>query len=204
MKEVEAKYRSEVTDLVEKYCKMIQDREFLKLICFKEIEVSIQKLKSICFRKINEFFREQYQLMKINKIMKEETESSGKNRNQSSSNSEEFDSNSGSGNGNGNRNNGGKSDAMSETLKKTKKLAKYASNILKEWFNDHLEDPYPSKEEKIMLASKTNLTMRQVNPLKYFPFLQFLRSLTGLSTTEGGSGRRRRTGRGLVTRLRAN
>lgn len=161
MKEVESKFRMEVTELVGRYCRMIKNSEFLKMICFKEIEISIQKLKEICFRKINEFFKEQYQLMKINKIMKEETESEGKNRNQqSSSNSDTFDSNSGSG-GNGG-NNGGQSEAMSENLKKTKKLAKYASNVLKEWFNDHLEDPYPSKEQKIMLASKTNLTMRQV------------------------------------------
>lgn len=123
-------------------------------------------MKEICFRKINEFFKEQYQLMKINKIMKEET-NSPKDRNQSSSNSDTFDSGSGSGNGTGNgntvTNEGGKSEAMSENLKKTKKMAKYASNILKEWFTEHIEDPYPSKEEKIMLASKTNLTLRQVN-----------------------------------------
>lgn len=168
MKEVELKYRTEVTELVDKYCRMIQNPDFLKLICFKEIEISIKKLKNMCYRKIDEFFKEQYQLMKMNKIMKEETQnSSGKNPNQqSSSNSDTFDSNSGSGNGTGTTNpgnNGGKSEAMSENLKKTKKLAKFAANVLKEWFNDHLEDPYPSKEEKILLASKTNLTMRQVN-----------------------------------------
>ena len=165
MKEVESKYRAEVNTLVEKYCETIQSEEFLELTSFKEIEVYINKLKNICFRKINEFFKEQYQLLKINNIIKEETNSSQRIRNNqsSSNNSDEIDSHSGS---NSNTKNGkeGKS-AVSETRKSNGKLAKYAGNILKQWFNDHIDDPYPTKEEKIMLASKTNLTERQVNSL---------------------------------------
>lgn len=56
---------------------------------------------------------------------------------------------------------GGGNSAESEG-KISNKLPKYASKILKEWFCTHLDDPYPSKEEKIMLASKTNLNIRQV------------------------------------------
>lgn len=38
-----------------------------------------------------------------------------------------------------------------------------ARNILNEWFEDHLADPYPSEAEKKDLADECNITLLQVN-----------------------------------------
>ena len=84
-----------------------------------------------------------------------------KNQLSSSNNSGEVDSNSCS-NSNSEPKKDGKSVA-SDTSHRANKLPRYAQNILKEWFSDHLDDPYPTKEEKIMLASKTSLSLRQVS-----------------------------------------
>jgi len=47
--------------------------------------------------------------------------------------------------------------------KKRKTLSKKATDHLNHWFFDHLNDPYPSEEEKTILASATGLTIPQIN-----------------------------------------
>lgn len=41
-------------------------------------------------------------------------------------------------------------------------LPKHVTDILRTWFHDHLDHPYPTDEDKQMLISRTNLTISQV------------------------------------------
>lgn len=43
-------------------------------------------------------------------------------------------------------------------------LPKPTTDILKAWFQAHLDHPYPSEEDKQMLMSRTGLSMNQVLP----------------------------------------
>ncbi|XP_064611798.1 homeobox protein araucan-like [Liolophura sinensis] len=45
----------------------------------------------------------------------------------------------------------------------TKNATKEATGILKSWLNDHMQNPYPTKGEKIMLAIITKMTLTQVS-----------------------------------------
>lgn len=49
------------------------------------------------------------------------------------------------------------------TKKKRKALPKKASEALNQWFYEHLHDPYPTEEEKSILAAAGGLTITQVN-----------------------------------------
>ncbi|OLL25407.1 Homeobox protein PKNOX1 [Neolecta irregularis DAH-3] len=42
-------------------------------------------------------------------------------------------------------------------------LPKHVTTLLKNWLNDHIDHPYPTEEEKIMLATETNLTLNQAS-----------------------------------------
>jgi Homeobox KN domain len=46
-------------------------------------------------------------------------------------------------------------------------LPKTITDILRAWFQDHLDHPYPSEEEKQMFIQQTGLTMNQVSRSKY-------------------------------------
>lgn len=50
-----------------------------------------------------------------------------------------------------------------QVKKKRRSLSKKATEVLNNWFFNHLNDPYPSDEEKMMLASLCGLTLNQVN-----------------------------------------
>jgi len=52
---------------------------------------------------------------------------------------------------------------FNQTKKKKRSLPKKASDMLSNWFYDHLSDPYPSEEEKTMMAATCGLTMTQIN-----------------------------------------
>ena len=43
------------------------------------------------------------------------------------------------------------------------KLSKKAIQLLKEWYMNHIDDPYPNMEEKAELAKEAQITMKQVN-----------------------------------------
>lgn len=47
--------------------------------------------------------------------------------------------------------------------KKRRSLSKKATDVLNRWFFDHINDPYPSDEEKGMLAAQCVLSLNQVN-----------------------------------------
>lgn len=42
-------------------------------------------------------------------------------------------------------------------------LPKHVTDILRTWFHDHLDHPYPTDEDKQMLIRRTNLTISQVS-----------------------------------------
>jgi len=50
-----------------------------------------------------------------------------------------------------------------QSRKKRRTLPKKATEGLSTWFFEHINDPYPSEEEKTMLASAGGLTITQVN-----------------------------------------
>jgi len=50
-----------------------------------------------------------------------------------------------------------------QTRKKHKSLPKKASQSLSAWFFEHINNPYPTEQEKSMLAAAGNLTLVQVN-----------------------------------------
>eukprot|EP01112_Ceratiomyxa_fruticulosa_P020664 TRINITY_DN7119_c0_g1_i1.p1 TRINITY_DN7119_c0_g1~~TRINITY_DN7119_c0_g1_i1.p1 ORF type:complete len:404 (+),score=77.50 TRINITY_DN7119_c0_g1_i1:435-1646(+) len=50
-----------------------------------------------------------------------------------------------------------------QTKKRRRSLSKRATEILSHWFFDHINDPYPSDEEKAMLAAQCVLSLNQVN-----------------------------------------
>lgn len=41
-------------------------------------------------------------------------------------------------------------------------LPKHVTDVLRNWFRDHLEHPYPTEDDKQMLMNKTELTIQQV------------------------------------------
>lgn len=50
-----------------------------------------------------------------------------------------------------------------ESLGKSSKLSRNATNSLRLWFENHADRPYPNKEEKKSLASQTGLKVHQVS-----------------------------------------
>jgi hypothetical protein len=50
-----------------------------------------------------------------------------------------------------------------QSKKRRRSLSKRATDVLNQWFFDHINDPYPSDEEKSMLAAQCVLSMNQVN-----------------------------------------
>lgn len=50
-----------------------------------------------------------------------------------------------------------------QAKKRRRSLSKRATDLLNQWFFDHINDPYPSDEEKSMLAAQCVLSMSQVN-----------------------------------------
>lgn len=72
-------------------------------------------------------------------------------------------------------------------------LPKHITDILRAWFHDHLDHPYPTDEDKQMLIGKTSLTQQQVSdsPLRQLRTCELAnayRSATGSSTLGAGSG----------------
>jgi hypothetical protein len=56
-----------------------------------------------------------------------------------------------------------KRNTMSKTVSKKPQLPDDAIDILNEWFDDHINHPYPQMEEKERLARWGNITVKQVN-----------------------------------------
>lgn len=77
-------------------------------------------------------------------------------------------------------------DARTAGKRKRGNLPKHVTDILRQWFDEHENHPYPTEEEKQMLLMKTGLAMSQVIslPLQFSLLLTTLRLATGLSMRE--------------------
>ena len=53
--------------------------------------------------------------------------------------------------------------AVDDEQTMTRRLSEAATRILKEWFNNHIEHPYPDADEKQTLADLTGFTLKQIN-----------------------------------------
>ena len=51
----------------------------------------------------------------------------------------------------------------SRSIAKRSQLPDDAVDILNDWFDDHVNNPYPQIEEKERLARQSNITVKQVN-----------------------------------------
>ena len=50
-----------------------------------------------------------------------------------------------------------------EHKKRRGNLPKAATNLLKKWLMDHLYHPYPTEDEKMLLANQTSLSLNQIS-----------------------------------------
>jgi hypothetical protein len=53
-------------------------------------------------------------------------------------------------------------DTNAQNRKRRGNLPRHITDILRTWFHDHLEHPYPTEDEKQILVARTNLTIAQV------------------------------------------
>jgi len=86
---------------------------------------------------------------------------------------------------------GGVMDTDGRGRRRRGNLPKPVTDILRAWFHEHLDHPYPTEEDKQVFIARTGLTINQVCrglSEKKIPADQIVpRSVTGLSTPEGGS-----------------
>jgi hypothetical protein len=54
-------------------------------------------------------------------------------------------------------------DVDSRNKRRRGNLPKPVTDILKQWFHEHLDHPYPSEEDKQMFIARTGLTISQVS-----------------------------------------
>ncbi|ODQ53732.1 Homeodomain-like protein [Saitoella complicata NRRL Y-17804] len=67
-------------------------------------------------------------------------------------------------------------------------LPKHVTHILKTWLNDHTRHPYPTEEEKVMLAERTGLSLNQISNWFINARRRILQPATASSAQGGGGG----------------
>lgn len=146
----------------------------IEYITMKEIQGYFTNLQETLRQKVLLFVAKQTELLKFTNITSDESDSSqdppasgrvpqlapaGKPLIEFK---QEMDSNFGSMNSTEGKTARTKKHKGSGTRAATNKLPKSASKILNHWLSDHIDDPYPTQEEKVLLASKTRLSLRQI------------------------------------------
>ena len=56
-------------------------------------------------------------------------------------------------------------DEERRSKKRRGNLPKWQTDLMRAWYNDHLDNPYPTEEEKHMIMRQTGLTLEQVSSL---------------------------------------
>jgi len=119
--------------------------------------------KCLSIKKVNEFLLEQQQIYKINVLSESQREKGTQNQlyevRSDINDSEKLEIPPHYEESKASYNSGS---SMSDKSNR-RHFSKEIIVMLRRWFNDHLEDPYPSQEEKIFLAKKTDLSIAQVN-----------------------------------------
>lgn len=146
----------------------------IEYITMKEIQGYFTNLQETLRQKVLLFVAKQTELLKFTNITSDESDSSqdpptsgpvaqvvasGKPLIQFK---QDMDSNFGSMNSTEGKTARSKNNKCSVVRGSTNKLPKSASKILNQWLSDHIDDPYPTQEEKVLLASKTRLSIRQI------------------------------------------
>ena len=60
-------------------------------------------------------------------------------------------------------------DGERRNKKRRGNLPKWQTDFMRSWYNDHLNNPYPTDEEKHMIMRETGLTLEQVSEIVVFP-----------------------------------
>ena len=167
VEEIKTEYKAKVLDMLNH----LGDRkESIQYISMKELQIHMQKLEHTILKRISEFTQKQIEVFRLNQIINDEISSpqeavgtSSQSNNQSNPNSnqiQEMESNFGSMNSNElKKDNNVTTNSEPSNLNK---LPKFATKILNQWLRDHIDDPYPTIDEKMLLSAKTKLSIRQV------------------------------------------
>jgi len=135
--------------------------DYSNFASFEEIRVSVLNIQELIKKNIQKFMNSQAEMLKLNQLIDSNITFESNWRNKKSKkveNENEFDSNE-SQNCNRRSTEGGSAETVHTKLPR---LSRFTSKLLAEWFKNHIEDPYPNFEEKVMLASKTNTSVKQV------------------------------------------
>lgn len=147
----------------------------IEYVTMKELKNYFSDLEKTVHRKMQLFVAQQIELFKFANINSEESDSSGDPPKHSSSDpssihkqellqkqNRDLDSNYSSINSSDQRTARSKNDRSLKPAPTYRKLPRSASKILNQWITDHMGDPYPTQEEKVLLASRTRLSLRQI------------------------------------------
>lgn len=164
--------------------------EEIYYISMKDLQIYFDQIRDVLNLRINQFINNQVEALKLNELINKEIKSppgvsSNSNSNQANSqasnetnsanyrrspqnsNSNQLgemeSSNFGSSFGSQEMKN--KADNLKTTHSEptqSHKFPRYASRVLNQWLLDHLEDPFPTAEEKMLLSAKTKISLRQV------------------------------------------
>ena len=154
------------------YKATLASKEYIRVSSFVDFTRSVEKLRQIALKKADNFFKETLQNTKLEAIeqqadSKEPRESD--NNNNTNNNSQTLDNID-------TLNNSEPHSVVKDTQKmakaiaksktktkaKTRTLGQKSVKILNQWFYDHLDDPYPSRQEKTDLARMAGLKVKQV------------------------------------------
>lgn len=137
------------SQLLNKFSILLQSNRLLEVCTLKEFDLILKSFRKIFEKKINEFFLAQYERYKINSIgfigLKPATPEIINVEGEEKQMSDQK-----------------KSSSEIVAKKVRKQFSHTATQMLREWFIDHLDDPYPFQEEKKFLASRTGLTQKQI------------------------------------------
>jgi Homeobox KN domain len=147
----------------------------IEYITMKEIQTYFSNLEESLRQKVKLFVAKQTELLRFTNINSDESDSSQDQQNPAEHRQmtdagkplmkfkQEMDSNFGSIHSSERRTARSKNNKSSDVVRVLcNKLPRSASKILNQWLSDHLDDPYPTQEEKVLLASKTKLSLRQI------------------------------------------
>lgn len=92
---------------------------------------------------------------------------------------------------------GGDTAEVSDLLNKRKPkrgvLPKQATNIMRSWLFQHIVHPYPTEDEKRMIAAQTNLTLLQVNNWFINARRRILQPMLDASNPEAAKAKKQKT-----------
>lgn len=167
MDELKREYKSKTQSVLRELAERTTNIEFITM---KELQLFLERLEKAIHKRVCDYVQKQIEVFRLNQIVNDEIDSPHETRGASSQTQvltqglsnqlPDIESNLGSVNSNEL-----KKDINNTTNSEPanlNKLPKLATKILNQWLCDHIDDPYPTIEEKMLLAAKTKLSLRQV------------------------------------------